>query len=182
DVSAYLSGVYVDKSVGSVGNQATEEEKELLDIYHNCFNDDDIDCQLICAVLDHINRNSSPDGAILVFLPGLDDILAVKDIILSDSKKFNPRNYEIFILHSQMQSSDQKRVFNRLPNNIRKIILSTNIAETSLTIDDVVFVIDLGKVKEKSFDSLMGISSLKSVWISQSSVRQRRGRAGRTRP
>ncbi|CAG2169701.1 unnamed protein product, partial [Oppiella nova] len=169
EVGSYLSSVSDDKSVGAVGNQLTEEEKELLDIYHNCFNDDDIDCQLICAILAHIMRNSSPDGAILVFLPGLDDILAVKDSILSDMKRFNPNYYEIFILHSQMQSSDQKRVFNRLSNSCRKIILSTNIAETSLTIDDVVFVIDLGKVKEKSFDSLMGISSLKSVWISQSS-------------
>ncbi|XP_054169312.1 3'-5' RNA helicase YTHDC2-like [Oppia nitens] len=181
EITTYLSCVTGNARGGSTGVVLTDEDKELLDIYHNCFNDDDIDCQLICAVLEHIMRNSSSSSAILMFLPGLEDILAVRDSILLEQKRFNPRNYQIFILHSQMQSSDQKRVFNRLPNNCRKIILATNIAETSLTIDDVVFVIDLGKVKEKSFDSLMGISSLKSVWVSQSSVKQRRGRAGRTR-
>ena len=63
-----------------------------------------------------------------------------------------------------------------------KIILSTNIAETSVTIDDVVFVIDAGKVKEKSFDALTSVSALRSVWISKASALQRRGRAGRCRP
>ena len=65
---------------------------------------------------------------------------------------------------------------------MRKIILSTNIAETSVTIDDVVFVIDSGKVKEKSYDALSSVSCLRSVWISKASVLQRRGRAGRCRP
>ncbi|MEQ2296617.1 3'-5' RNA helicase ythdc2 [Ameca splendens] len=62
------------------------------------------------------------------------------------------------------------------------IILSTNIAETSITIDDVVFVIDSGKVKEKSFDALSRVSMLKTVWVSKASVLQRKGRAGRCRP
>ena len=200
EVADYLKDVMSAQSGGT--DVCTEEEKQNLDLYHHCFNDDDIDCQLICALLANIFKNYGTDGAVLVFLPGLDDILAVRDAIVADSRRINPQKYEIFILHSQMQSSDQKRVFLPMRSGCRKIILSTNIAETSVTIDDIVFVIDSGKVKEKSFDSLMGqffglkiislislifviilgISSLKSVWISQSSVKQRRGRAGRTRP
>ncbi|GFY33088.1 3'-5' RNA helicase YTHDC2 [Trichonephila clavipes] len=65
---------------------------------------------------------------------------------------------------------------------IKKPILSTNIAETSVTINDVVFVIDCGKVKEKSYDSLTGVTHLKAGWISKASAIQRRGRAGRCRP
>ena len=67
-------------------------------------------------------------------------------------------------------------------SNQRKVILATNIAETSLTINDVCIVIDSGKVKEKSFDSLSGTSSLQTSWISQNSATQRKGRAGRTCP
>ena len=156
EVAEYLSG-FMSGGEG-VNSGVTDEEKELLELYHHCFNDDDIDCQLIVALLVHIFANYGTNGAVLIFLPGLDDILSVRDAIQADSRRLDPRKYEIFILHSQMQSSDQKRVFLPMGAGRRKIILSTNIAETSLTIDDVVFVIDSGKVKEKSFDSLMGHS------------------------
>ena len=81
-----------------------------------------------------------------------------------------------------MGSIDQKRIFRPAPPNMRKVILSTNIAETSLTIDDVVYVVDSGKVKENSFDALTGISMLRMVWISKTSATQRKGRAGRCQP
>ena len=61
------------------------------------------------------------------------------------------------------------------------MVLATNIAETSLTIDDVAYVIDSGRAKEKSYDPHMRLSVLRSSWISQAAARQRRGRAGRTR-
>ena len=61
-------------------------------------------------------------------------------------------------------------------------MLATNIAETSLTIDDIKFVIDSGKVKEKNYDSLTGMTSLQTSWISQNSATQRKGRAGRVCP
>jgi len=81
-----------------------------------------------------------------------------------------------------MGSQDQKKIFKKITPMSRKIILSTNIAETSLTIDDVTFVVDCGKVKEKSYDALSNSSSLKLSWISKASSEQRRGRAGRTKP
>lgn len=62
---------------------------------------------------------------------------------------------------------------------VRKIVVSTNIAETSLTISDVVYVIDSGRFRERRFDSVRGISSLEEDWISRASVKQRKGRAGR---
>lgn len=66
-----------------------------------------------------------------------------------------------------MQSSDQRRIFQRPTNGKRKIVLSTNLAETSITIDDIVYVIDSGKVKVKSYDALTGVTALKAEWIPQ---------------
>ena len=66
-----------------------------------------------------------------------------------------------------MQSGDQRRVFFRPPHGKRKIVLSTNLAETSITIDDIVYVIDTGKVKVKSFDAITGVSALKAEWVPQ---------------
>lgn len=160
----------------------SEEDKELLDIYCHSFDDDKVDLDLILCLLQKIN-SSRDEGAVLVFLPGYDEIVSLRDKILSDEKNLPDSNrYIVYTLHSHIQSSDQKRVFKSTPVGVRKIILSTNIAETSITINDVVFVIDSGKVKEKSYDALSSVTTLKSVWTSQASVIQRRGRAGRCRP
>lgn len=64
-------------------------------------------------------------------------------------------------------------------SGVRKIVLSTNIAETSVTIDDCVFVIDSGKMKEKHFDSNRNMESLETVWVTRANALQRKGRAGR---
>lgn len=73
--------------------------------------------------------------------------------------------------------------FHRKPKNgERKIILSTNLAETSVTIDDCVYVIDSGKMKEKHFDSNRNMESLETVWVTQANAMQRKGRAGRVMP
>ena len=61
-------------------------------------------------------------------------------------------------------------------------MVSTNIAETSITIDDVVYVIDAARVKENRYDSDRGLATLEEVWVSKAAARQRRGRAGRVRP
>jgi len=65
---------------------------------------------------------------------------------------------------------------------VRKIVLATNIAETSITIDDIVYVINAGNEKEKMYDAERKVSCLMTHWTSQASVVQRRGRAGRCKP
>uniref|UniRef100_A0A183GF77 Helicase C-terminal domain-containing protein n=1 Tax=Heligmosomoides polygyrus TaxID=6339 RepID=A0A183GF77_HELPZ len=112
-------------------------------------------------------------------LPGFDDIVQLRDKITNES--WTGRRPVIFTLHSQMNSFDQQKVFDSVGPTERKVILSTNIAEASLTIDDVVFVIDSGKVKEKTYDHTSRISQLKVTWIAKSNAEQRAGRAGRCR-
>lgn len=135
---------------------------------------------LAATAVAHIAKTTA-GGAILVFLPGLDDILSLEtmlrerqplDVDFNDEKKFR-----IFMLHSTIR--DQKTVFDSLPHGCRKIILSTNIAETSVTIPEVQFVVDTGKSREKRYDQTRRITQLQCGWISKSNVKQRAGRAGR---
>ncbi|KAG7300247.1 hypothetical protein JYU34_015816 [Plutella xylostella] len=85
-------------------------------------------------------------------------------------------------LHSGLSVAEQDKVFHYPPEGIRKCIVSTNIAETSVTIDGIRFVVDSGKVKEMSYDPTTKMQRLKEFWISQASADQRKGRAGRTGP
>ncbi|XP_078314413.1 3'-5' RNA helicase YTHDC2-like [Crassostrea virginica] len=158
----------------------SEEDKELLSLYQHSFDDDRVDISLILQLLVKI-LSTSKEGAILVFLPGYDDIVTLRETIV-DSMIMEKFRYMLYTLHSSMQSNDQKRVFKATAQGVRKVILATNIAESSITINDVVYVIDSGKVKEKAFDALLSLSTLKSTWISKASALQRRGRAGRCRP
>ncbi|KAL0870333.1 hypothetical protein ABMA27_005350 [Loxostege sticticalis] len=150
-----------------------------LDVYHHAFSEELIDHDLMLALVKHIHLNL-PKGSILIFLPGYDDIVTLRDMITSDTE-MAALKFQTFTLHSNMQTLDQKKVFNPLPN-ARKIIISTNIAETSITIDDVVYVVDSCKVKEKYYESSGGVCSLQCVWTSRACCQQRAGRAGRTRP
>lgn len=178
-MKTYDCTVEQDESSKVKTAQMSEETKMLLDVYHNTFNDENVDYNLLLSLIVHIHLNM-PMGSILVFLPGYDDIVSVREKINGENKMNQGMNrFNLYILHSNMQTSDQKKVFKPSPENTRKIILSTNIAETSITIDDVVYVIDSGKVKEKSFDAISGVCMLKSNWISQACAKQRKGRAGR---
>lgn len=101
-------------------------------------NKNEIDHELLQHVIMNIHTHTSTDGSILVFLPGYEDIMTQKDMI---ETRFTMNNYQLFVLHSGVNGTnapEQARVFDRMPTGIRKIILSTNIAETSLTINDVV--------------------------------------------
>ncbi|XP_010077327.1 PREDICTED: probable ATP-dependent RNA helicase YTHDC2 [Pterocles gutturalis] len=169
--------------VQTSGSDLSAEDRELLKAYHHSFDDEKVDLDLIMHLLYNI-CHSYDAGAILVFLPGYDEIVSLRDRILSDDKRFadNAHRYQVFMLHSNMQTLDQKKVLKSPPSGVRKIILSTNIAETSITVNDVVFVIDSGKMKEKSFDALSCVTMLKMVWISKASAIQRKGRAGRCKP
>lgn len=128
-----------------------------------------------------ISAVDSDASAILIFLPGWDEIMRLKDA-LDQSRYFgNSQKYIVLPLHSMVSPVEQRKVFQRPPRHVRKIILSTNIAETAITIDDVALIIDSGRQKEKSFDPYSGVSTLQSGWISKASAKQRKGRAGRCR-
>ncbi|OWM73264.1 hypothetical protein CDL15_Pgr001378 [Punica granatum] len=157
------------------------EEKQLLDKYLATVNPEFIDVVLIEKLLKKICADSKV-GAILIFLPGWDDINKTRDRLLASPFFKDPSKFIIISLHSMIPSADQNKVFKRPPPGCRKIILSTNIAETSITIDDVVYVIDSGRMKEKSYDPYNNVSTLQSSWVSKASAKQREGRAGRCQP
>ncbi|XP_063913641.1 putative ATP-dependent RNA helicase DHX57 [Zophobas morio] len=121
-------------------------------------------------------------GTILVFLPGIAEITSLYDQ-LAVHKEFGSRNnkYLVLPLHSSLSSEEQGLIFSK-PKGVRKIILSTNIAETSVTIDDCVFVIDSGRMREKHFDPNRNMESLETVWVTRANALQRKGRAGRVMP
>ncbi|KAL6604170.1 P-loop containing nucleoside triphosphate hydrolase protein [Neocallimastix sp. 'constans'] len=121
------------------------------------------------------------DVAILVFLPGWDDISRLQYILSQDPLFMDPNRCIVLPLHSSVSPEAQKKVFERPIKGQTKIVLATNIAETSVTIDDVVFVIDCGKHKEKIYDPVTNLSNLEVTWISKANSRQRMGRAGRVR-
>ncbi|KVI04421.1 protein of unknown function DUF1605 [Cynara cardunculus var. scolymus] len=147
----------------------------------SCWNADSIGFNLIENVLCHICRKERP-GAVLVFMTGWDDINSLKDQLQSHPLLGDPTKVLLLACHGSMDSSEQKLIFNRPEDGIRKIVLATNMAETSITINDVVFVVDCGKAKETSYDALNNTPCLLPAWISKASARQRRGRAGRVQP
>ncbi|XP_047107788.1 ATP-dependent DNA/RNA helicase DHX36-like isoform X1 [Schistocerca piceifrons] len=151
-------------------------------VIHSLRNPDceELNIELIRALVQYICMNK-PEGAILVFLPGWDNISALNRS-LEESGAFPPYKYRIIPLHSLMPTVMQKSVFERPPPGVRKIIISTSIAETSITIDDVVYVVDCGKTKMKNFDIEKNISTLQPEWVSLANAKQRRGRAGRVQP
>ncbi|CAN0878558.1 DExH-box ATP-dependent RNA helicase DExH7, chloroplastic [Linum grandiflorum] len=144
-------------------------------------NEDAIDYELLEDLVCHVDETFD-EGAILVFLPGVSEIYMLHDRLASLSRFSGPSSDWILPLHSSIASTEQKKVFLSPPENIRKIIIATNIAETSITIDDVVYVIDSGKHKENRYNPKKKLSSMVEDWISQANARQRRGRAGRVKP
>ncbi|KAL8792851.1 MAG: hypothetical protein Q9195_004580 [Heterodermia aff. obscurata] len=140
-----------------------------------------VPCGLIATTIAHIAKTST-DGAILAFLPGLDEIVEVEKLLQLKSPlgiQFGDKSkYEVYKLHSTL-AAGQKEVFDDVPPGCRKIILATNIAETSITIPDVQYVVDSGKLRENQYDQLRRLTKLQCTWISKSNSKQRAGRAGR---
>ncbi|KAL3529228.1 hypothetical protein ACH5RR_008550 [Cinchona calisaya] len=147
----------------------------------SCWNPDSIGFNLIENVLCHICQKERP-GAILVFMTGWDDINSLKDQLEAHPFLGDPSRVLLLACHGSMASAEQKLIFNKPDDGVRKIVLATNMAETSITINDVVFVVDCGKAKETSYDALNNTPCLLPTWISKASARQRRGRAGRVQP
>lgn len=129
------------------------------------------------------------EGDILIFLTGEDEIETVVDrlqkgikIAEHSSANCHQGPVAVFPLYSALPPSQQRLVFQSVPEGTRKIVVATNVAETSLTIDGVVFVIDCGFSKQKVYNPKLRVESLLVTPISQASARQRCGRAGRTKP
>lgn len=114
---------------------------------------DAIDYNLILSIIVHIH-STDKSNSILVFLPGYEDMVTCQDTI-ETSDQINMDEFQIFILHSTLSMYAQQGVFTVIPRK-QKVILSTNIAETSITMRDVVYVIDAGLAKEKTYDSVIG--------------------------
>jgi small subunit ribosomal protein S24e len=138
---------------------------------------------LIALTICHVLKKSE-DGHVLVFLPGWAEIQALNRQLLERKLSLpisDPARYSIHLLHSSIPVAEQQVIFDPPPPGIRRIILSTNIAETSVTIPDVVYVVDTAKVKEQLYDPSRHMSSLVSAWVGSSNLKQRAGRAGRHR-
>ncbi|KAK9466264.1 P-loop containing nucleoside triphosphate hydrolase protein [Lipomyces arxii] len=140
--------------------------------------EDVVDACVRTAIQIHVGE---PTGDILAFLAGQEDIDKAKDLLDGLSGGFQKGVPELVALplYAALPPQQQMRVFEKLPNSQRKIILATNIAETSLTVSGVRYVIDGGTHKVKVWRHDLGLDSLLTMPISKSNAAQRMGRAGR---
>lgn len=115
----------------------------------------------------------SEKGDLLIFMSGLNEITTIVDAATEYAEK--NKNWIILPLHSSLSIADQDKVFSYPPDGVRKCIVSTNIAETSVTIDGIRFVVDSGKMKEMSYDPTSKMQRLKEFPISKASAKQRMG-------
>ena len=151
-------------------------------IYNDIVAEQDIiDAALRTIFQIHLGKQ---DGDVLVFLPGQDAIESLEALIRQYAKQLPTEHMQLTTcpLYAALPQAAQRLVFQTAPANTRKIILATNIAETSVTVPGVVFVVDTGLVKVRQFNPTLGLESLLTQAISKSSARQRAGRAGRQGP
>ncbi|KAI5954822.1 hypothetical protein KGF57_003846 [Candida theae] len=135
----------------------------------------------------HLSKGSNDggtfvnDGDILVFMTGQEDIEITCELLREKLEMLeNPPPLEILPIYSTMPQELQKRIFNKSSKSKRKVVVATNIAETSLTVDGIKYVIDCGLVKVKVYNPKLGMDTLQVVPISFANAEQRSGRAGRT--
>ncbi|THX03083.1 P-loop containing nucleoside triphosphate hydrolase protein, partial [Aureobasidium pullulans] len=131
-----------------------------------------------------IHLSQPMPGDILVFLTGQDEIEQANESLQETARKLGAAAGELMIcpIYANLPTDMQNRIFEPTPPKVRKVVLATNIAETSLTIDNIVYVIDPGYVKENRYTPATNMESLVAVPISRASANQRAGRAGRTGP
>lgn len=142
---------------------------------------DYLDAALTTVMQIHL---SEPMGDILVFLTGQEEIDTACEILYERMKALGPGVPELIILpvYSALPSEMQSKIFEPAPPGSRKVVVATNIAETSITIDFIYYVVDPGFVKQNAYDPKLGMDSLIVTPISQAQANQRAGRAGRTGP
>lgn len=142
---------------------------------------DYLESALDCVMQIHVNEDA---GDILVFLTGQEEIDSCCEILYQRVKVLDKSIDELIILpvYSALPSEIQSKIFEPTPEGSRKVVFATNIAETSITIDGIRFVIDPGYAKINTFNSRTGMEQLVVSPISQAQANQRKGRAGRTGP
>lgn len=142
---------------------------------------DYLDAALVTVMQIHLTE---PAGDILLFLTGKEEIDSSCEILSERMKALGPNVPELMILpiYGALPSEVASRIFEPAPVGSRKVVIATNIAETSLTIDGIYYVVDPGFVKQSSYDGKLGMDRLQITPISQAQARQRSGRAGRTGP
>lgn len=138
-------------------------------------NEDRIDMELLEDTVIHVHEKYG-DGSILVFVPGMAEIDNLRRRLETHRSL---QGHVIVPLHSSISPAEQRKAFKLFPTGTRKIVISTNIAETSVTIEDIVYVIDTGKLKERRYDPSRSMSMLVEDTIAVANANQRKGRAGR---
>lgn len=142
---------------------------------------DYLDAALTTVMQIHLTE---PPGDILLFLTGKEEIDTSCEILYERMKALGPSVPELIILpiYGALPSEIASRIFEPTPPGSRKVVIATNIAETSITIDGIYFVVDPGFVKQTAYDAKLGMDRLQVTPISQAQAKQRAGRAGRTGP
>jgi pre-mRNA-splicing factor ATP-dependent RNA helicase DHX16 len=140
---------------------------------------DYLDAVVVTTLQVHITQ---PPGDILVFLCGQDEVDSTAEILQHRARTLGTKIKELIVarIYSTLPADLQAKIFEPTPPGARKVVLATNIAETSLTIDGIVYVIDPGFAKTKSFNPRSSMESLIVTPISRAAAKQRAGRAGRT--
>jgi ATP-dependent RNA helicase DHX57 len=148
-----------------------------------------INYDLMEGLLEYMHGDSTYDtdnrgtkGSVLVFLPGIAEIQRAYDRVQDLSRKGSAGALWPVPVHGSLSPADQKKVFQKPPGGARKVVLATNICETSITIDDCIAVIDTGRAREMTYDAHSGLSRLQDAWVARAAATQRQGRAGRVRP
>ncbi|XP_030379085.1 3'-5' RNA helicase YTHDC2 [Scaptodrosophila lebanonensis] len=174
-----LTGYMTENMKWYLKNSCTNDPQELLEAYlRSCPQSvQDIDNDLIISVVE-VLLNRGQKGGLIIYLPGLQDIT---NLMCRFQEALPHKSVRYILLHSQIDHNSHSQVFRVLPNIQLKVILSTNIAQTSITIPDLIYVIDLGRAKIKTYDAKTDSSVLACDWISKADAEQRTGRAGRQR-
>ncbi|KAA8526969.1 hypothetical protein F0562_008802 [Nyssa sinensis] len=142
---------------------------------------DYLEAAIVTALQIHVTE---PAGDILIFLNGQEEIETSEEMIKQRTRGLCPKIAELIVcpIYANLPTELQAKVFEYTPEGAHKVVLATNIAETSFTIDGIVYVIDPGFCKMKSCNPRTGMESLTVTPISKASAMQRAGRPGRTGP
>ncbi len=140
---------------------------------------DYLEAAMVTVLQIHVTQ---PPGDILVFFTGQEEIEAAEEILKHRTRGLGSKIAEMIIcpIYANLPSDMQAKIFEETPEGARKVVLATNIAETSLTIDGIKYVIDPGFCKQKSYSPRTGMESLIITPVSKAAAQQRAGRAGRT--